>query len=128
VVATAVSGVLVGVVTKALGSVRKMFTVTAGLMLSVVIRTVLEGRLPTPQLTTALALVVTGVRMYSEPPKLAKSGFKVVPCASPRPFGSSGASSATELSGETRCPSPRDCLQDLAVSVAPKVLPLAGLL
>ncbi|CAE8646539.1 unnamed protein product, partial [Polarella glacialis] len=57
-------GILVGVVTKAVGSVRKALTVTVGLLLSAAFRTAWLGRPPSLRLCISILLVVAGMRRY----------------------------------------------------------------
>uniref|UniRef100_A0A7S0FN86 Nucleotide-sugar transporter n=1 Tax=Pyrodinium bahamense TaxID=73915 RepID=A0A7S0FN86_9DINO len=64
----ALSGILVGVLSKALGSVRKAFVITVGLLLSAALRVVSEGQLPSNSLCGGMVLVIAGVRLYCAQP------------------------------------------------------------
>lgn len=67
VLASSVGGILVGVMTKALGSVGKALTVTAALLLSAVLRTATDRRPPSAVLCTATLIAALGVRLYCGP-------------------------------------------------------------
>lgn len=58
-------GILVGIITKKLGSVKKALTVTVGLLLSAVLTAVSRGQPPSPEFCAALALVICGIRLYT---------------------------------------------------------------
>lgn len=74
----ACGGILVGLVTKALGSIRKAFTVTLGLLLAAILRIVLERQLPSLVLVVASSMAMVGVLVYcggaSDAEKINKMG------------------------------------------------------
>lgn len=64
VMAQSAGGILVGALTKAVGSVRKGLVITVGLLLSTLARVFFDGR-PLPKSSCfALVLVILGVRLY----------------------------------------------------------------
>lgn len=64
----ALGGILVGVVTKMIGSVRKSMTITFSLLLSALCRTLIDGSLPEPPLCVAILLATAGMRKYYQWP------------------------------------------------------------
>jgi len=81
VLSQAAAGLLVGALTKVLGSIRKAMVVTIGLLMSSLLRVALEG-LPSPSLLFSICLVMLGVRLYCRSP--AEKSFEVIKYAKSR--------------------------------------------
>jgi UDP-sugar transporter A1/2/3 len=64
----AAGGILVGVLTKALGSVRKAVAITAGVLLAATLQAAADGQLPSPSLCCGIVLVAIGVRLHCTNP------------------------------------------------------------
>jgi len=64
----AAGGILVGILTKALGSVRKSVAITAGVLLSAALRTIVDGHLPSCSLCWGIVFVAIGVRLHCTNP------------------------------------------------------------